>query len=78
MGNLTLITVPGNTTASNGYFTAKKLWLKKILLALNLEIIDLPKWDEDEITLRGKILADLAVKIWPSPDAVTRCQYEWR
>jgi uncharacterized protein with ParB-like and HNH nuclease domain len=74
MGNLTLITVPGNTTASNSYFTEKKLWLKKSLLVLNLDIIDLPKWDEDESALRGKALADLAVKVWPTPNAVSTCQ----
>jgi hypothetical protein len=71
MGNLTLITVPGNTTSSNSPFIEKRPWLKQSLLALNLAIVDLPKWDEDEIALRGKSLADLAVKVWPHPDAIT-------
>jgi hypothetical protein len=71
IGNLTLITVPGNTTASNSAFNEKKMWLKMSLLALNLDITELPTWDEDQIALRGKRLADLAVKIWPFPDALT-------
>jgi hypothetical protein len=54
-----IITVSGNTTASNSDFSEKKVWLKKSLLALNLEIIDLPKWDEDEIALRGKMMLEL-------------------
>ena len=66
LGNLTLITVPGNTTASNSAFEDKRPWLKKSLLALNLEITDQPQWDETEISSRGKLLADRAVEIWPS------------
>jgi hypothetical protein len=67
LGNLTLITVPGNTTASNSAFDQKKPWLRQSLLALNLAILDQPTWDESQITARGKLLADLAVNIWPCP-----------
>jgi hypothetical protein len=39
LGNLTLITVPGNTSASNSAFHDKAQWLRKSLLALNLAIL---------------------------------------
>lgn len=67
LGNLTLITVPGNTTASNSAFDAKKPWLKQSLLALNLVILEEPVWTEETIRARGAALADLAVKVWPAP-----------
>lgn len=44
LGNLTLITVPGNSAASNSAFPQKRQWLKKSLLALNLEITDEKKY----------------------------------
>lgn len=67
LGNLTLITVPGNTAASNSAFEEKRKWLKKSLLALNLEIIDEKNqsWGEAEIQNRSRALANLAVEIWP-------------
>jgi hypothetical protein len=67
LGNLTLITVPGNTAASNSEFDEKKVWLQHSLLALNLAILEHQHWDEMTITARGVTLADLAVKIWPAP-----------
>lgn len=71
MGNLTLITVPGNATASNKAFTEKKLWLKQSLLALNLLVLEQPDWDETTIATRAASLAETAVKLWPGPDAYT-------
>ncbi|MBV8522170.1 MAG: HNH endonuclease, partial [Acetobacteraceae bacterium] len=67
LGNLTLITVPANAAASNAAFPKKAQWLKQSLLALNLAILEKSAWGEREITERGNALADLAVKIWPSP-----------
>ncbi|HEX8168524.1 MAG TPA: DUF262 domain-containing HNH endonuclease family protein [Beijerinckiaceae bacterium] len=67
LGNLTLITVPGNTSASNSAFPDKTPWLKQSLLALNLAILEHSSWGEPEIAARGDALADMAVKIWPSP-----------
>lgn len=65
LGNLTLVTVPGNIVASNSGFPQKRDWLRQSLLALNLEIIDQPDWNEAAISARGTRIADLAVQIWP-------------
>ena len=70
LGNLTLITVPGNSTASNNAFCAKKHWLKESLLALNLAVIEHETWDEDAIAQRGGDLADLAVTTWRGLDSL--------
>lgn len=70
LGNLTLITVAGNTVASNSAFSAKKQWLSQSLLALNLEVLQAADWDVDQIGKRASALAARAVKAWPSPNAV--------
>jgi uncharacterized protein with ParB-like and HNH nuclease domain len=67
IGNLTLVTVSGNSAASNGAFPAKKSWLQQSLLALNLEVVQHDAWDVDSIRDRGKALADRAVSTWPTP-----------
>ena len=67
LGNLTLITMPGNSTASNKAFSDKRPWLKQSLLALNLAILERESWDEAAIADRAGVLADLAVKVWPEP-----------
>jgi hypothetical protein len=67
LGNLTLITVPGNTSASNKAFPEKKAWLKQSLLALNLAILERDTWNEGTIASRGEELANLAILVWPSP-----------
>lgn len=67
LGNLTLITVPGNTTASNSAFEEKKPWLRQSLLALNLAIVEKAHWDETVIAARGESLAELAIRVWPAP-----------
>lgn len=69
LGNLTLITVPGNTTASNSAFEEKKPWLNQSLLALNLAIVEKAHWDETVIAARGESLAELAIRVWPAPPA---------
>jgi hypothetical protein len=66
LGNLTLMTGPANTVASNGPFESKREWLKQSLLALNLDIADRPEWNELEIAARAQRLADLAIQIWPA------------
>ena len=66
LGNLTLITVPGNSAASNSAFSDKRTWLGKSLLALNLDIIAHEAWAENKIQDRAQKLADMAVEIWPA------------
>ena len=66
LGNLTLITVEGNTKASNSAFAQKKIWLKKSLLAMNVHITNHAKWNEETIEERSAMLADLAVDVWPA------------
>ena len=70
LGNLTLVTVPGNTVASNSAFKDKSPWLKQSLLALNTEIVACNRWNETEIESRGKQLADRAVEVWPGLEGV--------
>lgn len=75
LGNLTLITMPGNTVASDSEFSEKALWLTKALLALNLEIPEKEKgqgnekhrWDVARIAKRSEVLASRAGSIWPAP-----------
>ena len=72
LGNLTLMTDPGNIVASNSAFCIKKQWLKKSLLALNLEISECDSWNEGTIAERAQRLGELAVKIWPAPPITTQ------
>lgn len=65
LGNLTLITTSANPAASNSAFEKKAPWLRKSLLALNLEILDQPKWDEEAIANRSNSLTTRAIAIWP-------------
>lgn len=65
LGNLTLITVPGNSAASNSAFAEKRTWLQKSLLALNLAILENQEWDETRIKRRSLMLAELSLRIWP-------------
>ena len=68
LGNLTLLTPPANASASNSSFDDKRPRLNGSLLRLNVEVAGHPTWDEQAITTRGKLLADLAVRLWPAPD----------
>jgi hypothetical protein len=67
LANLSLLTPPANIAASNGSFESKKPRLMEALLRMNLDIANKPKWGEAEIEDRAIGLANLAVKIWPSP-----------
>ncbi len=69
LGNLTLVTVPANATASNNAFPTKAHWLRQSLLALNLAITEQDAWDETAIAGRADILTGLAVKTWKSLDS---------
>lgn len=75
LGNLTLITMPGNTVASDSEFSEKAPWLAKALLALNLEIVEKekdkgnekPAWDVGRILNRSTVLAGRAISVGPAP-----------
>jgi len=70
LGNLTLVTTPLNSSMQNQAFDAKRERLGKSLMALNTAIAESPVWDEAAIVQRGADLAQLAVNIWPHPNAV--------
>lgn len=72
LANLSLLTPPGNASASNGDFESKKHRLRDALLRMNLDIANCPQWTEKEISNRAIRLANLAVEIWPSPPKATQ------
>jgi len=67
LGNLTLLTPPGNALASNASFTEKQPRLVESLLKMNTAIAESQAWNEAEIEARGERLADLATRLWPAP-----------
>ena len=69
LGNLSLLTPPGNASASNSTFEEKKPRLSDALLRMNYEIAQKAEWTETEIKNRGKDLAAIAVRLWPAPGA---------
>jgi hypothetical protein len=71
LGNLTLLTSPANAEALNYGFARKLERLKLSLLRLNQEIAREEQWDEGAIQRRAARLADLAVAIWPAPQAAS-------
>jgi uncharacterized protein with ParB-like and HNH nuclease domain len=65
LGNLTLVTVPLNSSMQNQSFAQKRQRLGESLLALNVELAQSEVWDEQTIRNRGDALADLGLAIWP-------------
>jgi uncharacterized protein with ParB-like and HNH nuclease domain len=71
LGNLTLLTKPANLDVYNYAFDPeKKSRLRASLLRINQDVAAETKWDEDAIVRRAQRLAQLAIKIWPAPNAV--------
>ena len=66
VGNLTLVTRELNASLGNGPWKEKREKMGQSILALNKELAELPKWDEDEIVKRSEDLAHLVKKIWPA------------
>lgn len=66
--NLTLLTPPANSQASNGNFDAKRVRLNDSLLKTNVVIAAEADWDEDAISRRAVSLAKLAQRLWPYPE----------
>ncbi len=65
IGNLTLLTPPANTVASNYAFETKRERLQDSLLNMNAAILKTATWDDAAILARADELAALAVRIWP-------------
>lgn len=67
IGNLTLLTKKLNPAISNAAWPTKRPEiLKESKLNLNRAFQDVHAWNEDAIRERSRILADLAVNIWPA------------
>jgi len=77
LGNLTLLTLPGNVKLSNLPFTtldpsigvSKREFLRTSLLKLNHEIAAQSEWGEPQILERAEVLATRAIAMWPFPSA---------
>lgn len=70
LGNLTLATRPDNSKMSNKPFEYKKQILSDTAhLVMNKEILELPKWDVDEIDTRNKKLIEKIKEIYPNYSA---------
>jgi hypothetical protein len=81
LGNLTLTTNKMNPSLSNKAWKQKKRELSKHTLVglTRLSVINAPEvltmddetwasvWDEERITLRGRWLAEQALRVWPRP-----------
>jgi hypothetical protein len=67
LGNLTLLNGARNPSLGHQGFAVKRDKIAKSLLKLNREIAEKTSWTESDIEKRGSRLAELAVKIWPSP-----------
>lgn len=66
LGNLTLLNLSVNRSAQHKEFSTKKdLLLKNTNLRLNIPLLGIEEWNEDEISKRGLYLAEIALKIWP-------------
>lgn len=78
IGNLTLLTKKLNGTLSNAAWSAdvddvpsKQKTIKAYsLMMLSKDIVDRPRWDEDQIRKRRLALFAQACQIWPAPPAV--------
>lgn len=66
LGNLTLLNLSVNREAQHKSFQIKKdLLLANTHLRLNVPLLGMDKWNGNSIKKRGKLLADIALKVWP-------------
>jgi hypothetical protein len=70
-GNLTLVGADYNSEMSNRAFEIKKpvLAASKVYLNQHFTTDPLKAWSQSEIEARAKLLADLAIKVWPAPSS---------
>jgi hypothetical protein len=65
-GNLTVLSQPLNSAASNSSWTSKRPeLLRHSLLPINQELQSADSWDETAIERRGDSLFDRAAELWP-------------
>ena len=70
LGNLTLLTTGLNKSSGNKGFVEKREKLEKHTgLFLNKWFLSKNSWNETHILDRGKFLATMAVRIWPTPQS---------
>lgn len=70
VGNLTLLTKKLNPSVSNGAWAKKRHEiLKHSALNLNRQFQDVEEWNELTIQRRSEALLDVAMHVWPRPDA---------
>jgi uncharacterized protein with ParB-like and HNH nuclease domain len=67
IGNLTIVTQPLNSAASNADWAIKKNELKSSLLLINSELQGVNTWDEAAIKARSAALLARALNVWKSP-----------
>ncbi|MGF6610452.1 hypothetical protein OKW45_005374 [Paraburkholderia sp. WSM4175] len=67
-GNLTLLTGPLNSAASNDPFEVKRLEICKSLYVLNhyFQVFNGTAWGDVEIRARGTTLFEIALTLWPA------------
>lgn len=73
IGNLTLVTGPLNAALSNDPWSEKRAQIDEYSgLPINKDLVTHAGdvWDEAAIIARSKRLAEIAIQIWPSPDAI--------
>lgn len=69
LGNLTLLNLSVNRSLQHSAFLKKRDGLiAHTCLRLNVPLIAKDKWDEDEITIRGELLGNAALKVWSKGD----------
>jgi hypothetical protein len=70
LGNLTLLNLSVNREAQHLAFPVKRdLLIANTSLRLNVPLVALKTWDEEQIRARGALLADAALRVWPGPGA---------
>jgi hypothetical protein len=71
LGNLTLVTQAFNLDVSNLGWSAKRPeFAKQGALVINKGVAAVADWNEAEIDARGAHLAEVATRVWPSPEAL--------